>query len=130
MAKKYTGPVKTEKVASIFGDVKGEQFGGKSNYLQMEVGEVVHGITHAGIDKKVDLGGGNDPVDIPLGILANTEDKIRMMASAVFRSNIIKAKLKDGDIYSVARLPTVKKKAGKGKGKEMDVYAILVTKRK
>jgi hypothetical protein len=130
MSKKSTNP-NVKKSNNPFEGLKGEQFGGKSNYCQLEIGERLDGVIHAGIEKKVDLGSGNDPVNIPLGIIPGGDGQpIRMMAAAIFRNNIEKAKLKNGDIYSVARMPNAKKKSGKGKGKEMEVYAILVTKRK
>ena len=125
MAKKSTG----EKKVSLFGDVKGEKFGGGNNYLQLAEGEVVHGLTHIRIDPKVDLGGGNDPVDLHVALDPRTGEEIRMPASAVFRKNAETAKLNPGDVYSVARAKDAIKKKGKGKGKEMQVWEILVTKR-
>jgi len=125
MAKKSTG----EKKVSLFGDVKGEKFGGGNNYLKLEPGEVVHGFVHIRVEPKVDLGGGNDPVDLHVALDPRTGEEIRMPASAVFRKNAELAKLNAGDVYSVARGPDAVKKKGKGKGKEMSVFEILVTKR-
>ncbi len=125
MAKKLTGP----KVSNPFGDVKGEKFGGGNNYLQLQPGEVVHGFSHIRVEEKVDLGGGNDPVDLHVAIDPRTGEEIRMPAAAIFRTNAGKAKLNAGDVYSVAYTGKVPKKKGKGKGKDMDVWEILVTKR-
>jgi len=125
--KKTTNP-KANK-GGIFGDVQGEKFGGSANYLQMQENEVIHGMVHIRVDPKVELDKANDPVDLHVAMHPETGEEIRMPASAVFRINAEKAKLKAGDVYSIARLPSVKKKNGKGKGKPMDVYSILVTKR-
>lgn len=127
MAKKSTNP--NQKLANPFGKEKGEQFGGKSNYLQMMPGEVVSGFVHIRIDPKVELDKANDPVDLHVALDPRTGEEIRMPASAVFRKNIDTAKLKAGDVYSVARLEDAIKKGGKGKNKPMAVYSILVTKR-
>lgn len=127
MAKKSTD--NDQKKASPFGDIKGEKFGGGNNYLQLKPGEVVHGLIHIKVEDKVDLGGGNDPVDLHVALDPRTGEEIRMPAAAIFRKNAEKAKLNSGDVYSVAFTGIADKKKGKGKGKPMDVWEILVTKR-
>lgn len=131
MAKKSTNPAVESTVAgnNPFAGMEGEQFGGQNNYLQMEVGTRVDGFKHVKIEKDVILEKGNRPVDLHIAIHPDTGLEIRMPAAAVFRINMEKADLKAGDEYSVARLSDAIKKSPPNKGKKMDVYALLVTKR-
>ncbi len=128
MAKKSTS--KNAPIKNPFGDIKGEKFGGGSNHLKIEPGEVIHGFVHIRIDPKVQLDKTSEPIDLHVAIDPRTKEEIRMPASAVFRKNIELAKLNAGDVYSVARDNDTPKKAGKGKGNMMSVYQLLVTKRK
>lgn len=129
MAKKSTG-TKVIPAGNPFAGLSGEQFGGQSNYLQMKPGEMLAGFIHVKIEKDVKLTNTSDAIDIPVAIHPETKEEIRMPASKVFRINVEKAGIKAGDEYAVARLPDTTKKTGKGKGNRMDVYSILVTKRK
>lgn len=119
-----------KSAANPFGDVKGEQFGGQANYLQMNEGEVIHGFAFVKIEKNVELAKGNKPVDIAVAVHPETKEEMRMPAAAVFTKNIEAAKLKAGSVFSVARLKDSIKKSNPGKGKPMAVYSLLVTKRK
>lgn len=125
MAKKSTSK---KPAANLFGDLKGEKFGGNNNRLIMEENSVVKGVTFAGMEKNVDLGQG--PIDLYTGKLEGTTDAIRLPAAAIFRKNMEKAALKPGSVIAIARLPDAIKQKGKGKGKPMEVYEVLVTKRK
>lgn len=109
-----------------------EQFGGGSNYLQMEVDSVRGPFIHVRIDRDVKLTeDSKKPVDLHVATDENGEE-IRMPAAAIFRGNAEDAELKTGDSYYVARLPDTTKKTGsklEGKGNTMEVYVISVTKR-
>lgn len=120
----------TSQKVNPFGDLKGEKFGGGSNYLQLQENEIVNGLVHVKVEKNVELDKSNAPVDLHVAIHPDSGEEIRMPASAVFRINAEKAGLKTGDVYSVARLADTLKKSGKGKNRPMQVYSILVTGRK
>ncbi len=123
--KKSTNP--NAKVSNPFGDLKGEKFGGDNNRLILDEGQVEHGITFVGLQKNVDLGSG--PIDIYQGKKKDSDEVIGLPAAAVFRKTAEKANLQPGDVFSIARVNDAIKQKGKGKGKPMEVYQILVTAR-
>lgn len=120
---------KTKKIKNLFGEKKGEKFGGSSNRLMLEVGEVVHGFVYLRKDLNVKLADDSDPIDLFVAVDPRTGEELRMPAAAIFRKNAGAAKLNVGDVFSVGRNADSKKQKGKGKGKEMEVYELMVTKR-
>lgn len=113
-----------------FKNLQGEQFGGRANYLQMEVNQVIGPIVHVRIDKAVKLTDDTKPIDLHVGLVNGEE--MRLPAAAIFCRNAEEAKLHPGDEYYVARMPDAIKQTGSkatGKGKPMEVYALKVTKR-
>lgn len=128
--KKSTNPNAPKVGANPFAGLDGEQFGGQSNYLQLKEGERLDGFVHVKIEKDVVLEKGNKPIDIPVATHPETDEDIRMPAAAIFRSNYEKANMKPGDVFSIARLTDAIKKSAPNRGKQMEVYALLVTKRK
>lgn len=130
MSLQSTNPGVNHDALKRLKELGGEQFGGKSGYLQLQPGEVAGPLLHVKIDKGVKLGENGKPIDLHV---ANRDgEEIRMPAAAIFRTNAEDADLQAGDEYYVARLENVIKQTGsklEGKGKEMEVYAITVTKR-
>jgi hypothetical protein len=126
--KKQLKDAVARKRTDPFGGLKGERFGGGSNRLIMEVGDVAGPLRHVKIDPNVKLTQDTEPVDIYIAANGDGEE-LRMPAATVFRKNAELAELKPGDTYHVAREADAIKKAGKGKGRPMEVYTILVTKR-
>lgn len=125
-----TNPGANHETLKRLKELGGEQFGGKAGYLQLQVGEVAGPLVHVKIEKGVKLTEESKPLD--LHVAERDGEEIRMPASAIFRRNAEEADLKAGDEYHVARLENAIKTTGskaQGKGKEMEVYAITVTKR-
>ena len=119
----------TEIKSGLFKGLTGEQFGGKSNYLEMEVGQVIGPFIAVGVEKDVKLTSDGNPIDIARAIHPETGEDIRMPAAAIFKKNYDTSNIKPGDKYYVGRDGDAVKKNGKGKGKPMEVYSILVKER-
>lgn len=103
----------------------GQEYGGQSEILLMDVGEVAGPFTYVG-KQAMATQLGDTTVHT-----AVTKDKeqVRLPISAAFLRSIDQAGIRQGDKFLVKRLDDVEKKAGKGKGQVMQIYAVKVTDR-
>ena len=110
----------------VWDSIGGETYGGGSNYLKLEEGQVDGPFAFLRIDSDVKLTEDSQPIDIPVALnLAGKE--IRMPASAIFRSNFEEAEVNPGEVFFVMRGPDTEKKTGskaQGKGTTMQTYSI------
>lgn len=129
MSKTITIPGTEKMEIAAFQKLQGEQFGGGKNYVELEVGAMAGPFKHVKTEK-VQLTKDSDPIEnMYVALSPETGEETRMPASAIFRRNADDAKLKKGDEYYIYRSEDAKKKAGKGRGREMSVYLVKVTKR-
>lgn len=110
---------------SAWDEAEGQEFGGKSDVINILVGEIAGPFVYAGHQSMVtDLGEATVHI-------ANTSDgeSVRLPISATFVRAVDAAGLAFGDTFLVRRSDDVKKKKGKGAGNMIPVYAIKVTSR-
>ena len=120
-------PIPGHLLAPNFDDIKGDEFGGSSTILMLEVDEAAGPLTYVG-HRLTDLGNNIKPADIH-----EAKDKAgelwRLPIATNFQRNAEGANLQAGDTFYVKRLEDVEKKAGAGKGNMMQMYVIKVTAR-
>jgi len=124
---KFEMPDHLKVAPDVFETTAGEEFGGSSEILLLEVGEAAGPLKYVG-HRLTDLGNNKQPADIHEA--KDTEDATwRMPIATNFRRQAEGANLAPGDIFYVKRLDDVTKKNGVGKGQTMQMYQIKVTAR-
>lgn len=104
---------------------EGEEYGGKSDILLIQVGEVVGPFEYVSHQQMTtDLG--DTTVHIGTDKDGNT---LRLPIQATFQRAIDQAGIQRGDTFLVRREEDQIKKRGAGKDKPMAIYAVKVTKR-
>lgn len=102
-------------------DSGGEEFGGKSEILVLEVGEVAGPFTYIGNQEMVtDLG------ETTVHLASKDDETFRLPIQATFQRAIDQAGLTRGDTFLVKRFEDQTKKKGKGAGNPMAIYGIRV----
>lgn len=110
--------------AEKFDSLEGVEFGGKSEILNIAVGEVSGPVTYVGSQKMTtDLG----EVNAHTGSING--ESIRLPISATFLRAVEQAQLSRGDVFFLKREEDGQKKKGVGKGQTMQMYKIKVTER-
>jgi len=99
------------------------EFGGQSDILLLEVGEVGGPFAYIG-HQAMSTQLGETTVHLASDKDGNT---LRMPISSSFVRSADQAGLQRGDTFIVKRYADVEKKAGKGKGQNMQIYALKVT---
>jgi hypothetical protein len=105
---------------------KVQEYGGSSQILALEVGDIVGPLIY----------GGHHPITTDLGettVHVATDDNgesWRLPISATFLRAIDQSQMTPGDRFAARRLTDVLKKRGKGAGKPMAIYSIKVFERK
>lgn len=104
---------------------QGEEFGGKSEILSIEVGEVAGPLTYVGHQEMTtELG------ETTVHMATNKEgETLRLPIQATFQRAIDQAGVERGDTFLVKRDEDQTKKRGKGAGNPMAIYAVKVTNR-
>lgn len=100
------------------------EFGGQADILAINVGEVAGPFEYAGHQPMVLEG--NKTVTVHLGVDQKTTDTMRLPIAASFLRAIDQAEVIKGDVFLIRRSDNVKKKAGVGKGQDMQIFAIKV----
>jgi hypothetical protein len=110
-------------------DVPGdESFGGGSNYIKIEIGSIAGPLFFKEMLPGVKLNADSQPID--LALFTDSEGKdVRGPAAAIFRKHLDEARLNPGDVIYIRRESDAVKKAGKGKGRPMEVYSLKVAHR-
>jgi hypothetical protein len=104
---------------------EGEEYGGKSEILLIQVGEVVGPFEYVGHQQMTtDLG----DTTVHLGTNKDGET-LRLPIQATFQRAIDQAGVQRGDTFLIKREADQIKKRGAGKDKPMAIYAVKVTKR-
>lgn len=103
----------------------GEEFGGQSDILLIQVGEVAGPFTYVGF-QNMTTNLGDTTVHLGIGV---DEETHRLPIQATFQRAVDQAGLKRGDKFLVRRFEDQIKKQGKGKGNPMAIYAVKVTER-
>lgn len=110
-------------------EVEGQEFGGKSDILDLHEGEVAGPFSYSGHQEMVtDLGA----TTVHLGTVVDGEDAgetVRLPIQATFLRAVDQAGLSKGDTFLIKRFDDQLKKKGKGAGKPMAIYGIKVTER-
>lgn len=103
----------------------GEEYGGQSEILMIEEGEVAGPLTYIGHQEMTtDLG------DTTVHMATNTEGgAMRLPIQATFLRAIDQAGVHRGDTFLVRRDSDTIKARGKGQGKPMAIYAVKVISR-
>lgn len=133
MAKKSASDESVEVPDYLKGQVdwdqtQGEDYGGSSEILYIEEGEVVGPLTFVAARPNVDLG--NAMGTVTMYEAKDSQNAVwRLPIAANFRRQAEAANLQRGDTFAVKRLEDQVKKHGKGKGNPMEMYAIKVLKR-
>lgn len=99
----------------------GPEFGGQADILQLNVGEVAGPFEYMGQQPMVMEGG--KTITVHLGMTGDDET-LRLPIAASFLRAIDQAEIQRGDKFLIRRSDNVKKKAGIGKGQDMQIYAI------
>jgi hypothetical protein len=108
-----------------FDNLPGDTFGGSSEILMLNEGDVAGPLTYVG-HRLTDLGNGKQPADIHEA--KDSEGATwRLPIATNFRRQAEGAQLAAGDTFYVKRLDDVVKKNGVGKGQMMQMYQIKVT---
>ncbi len=103
----------------------GQEYGGQSEILLMDVGEIAGKFTYVGKQAMAtELG----DTTVHTAVTANKE-QVRLPISAAFLRSVDQAGIRQGDKFLIKRLDDVQKKSGKGKGQTMQIYAVKVTDR-
>ena len=120
-------PIPEYLQAPNFDEMKGDDFGGSSTILMLEVDEAAGPFTYVG-HRLTDLGNNIKPADIHEA--KDREGGLwRMPIATNFQRNAEGANLQSGDTFLIKRLEDVEKKGGAGKGNMMQMYVIKVTAR-
>lgn len=101
------------------------EFGGQSDILELEVGEIAGPLESVGY-QMMTLESGEIRVQLAI---TEAKDTLRMPISASFTRAFDQAAIQIGDTFAVKRNEDVDKKAGKGKGQTMHIYSIKVLKK-
>lgn len=104
---------------------EGDEFGGKSEILLMEVGDICGPFDYVGHQQMTTSLG---ETTVHKGMDENG-DILRLPIQATFLRAVDEAALQRGDTFIVKRFEDQIKKQGKGKGEPMAIYAVKVTKR-
>jgi len=113
------------QASEYWDEQEGQEFGGASGILELQVGEVAGPFTYTGHQNMTtELGDttvhtGND----------EEGNQWRLPIQATFLRAIDQARISMGDKFAVKRLDDVKKKRGKGAGNMMAIFAIKVLER-
>lgn len=106
-------------------DQAGEEYGGKSEILAIEEGEVAGPLAYVGHQQMTtELG----ETTVHLGTNSDNE-LLRLPIQATFLRAVDQAALNRGDIFLVKRFADQEKKRGKGAGNQMAIYGLKVIKR-
>lgn len=103
--------------------VSSPEFGGQADILICAVGEIVGPFEYVGHQPMTMEG--NKTLQVHMGVDPSGET-LRLPISASFLRTIDQAELMRGDTFLIRRSENVKKKAGVGKGQDMQIYAIKV----
>lgn len=98
------------------------EFGGQSDILELEVGEIAGPLEYIGFTT-MSLEGGE--VTVHQAITPNG-DTIRCPIAASFIRAFDQAAIAKGDKFAVKRNDDAEKKSGKGKGTNMQIYSVKV----
>lgn len=108
-----------------FDNLEGQEFGGESRLLSIEVGEAAGPFSYAGHQEiTTDLG-----TTTSHQALDQEGDMIRLPISATFLKALDQARVQYGDVFAIKRDEDVTKKKGKGAGQPMAIYRIKLIKR-
>lgn len=111
--------------AGAWDQQEGEEYGGQSEILLIQVGEVAGPFEYVGHQQMTtDLG----DTTVHIGTDKDGETK-RLPIQATFQRAVDQANLQRGDSFLIKREDDQIKKRGAGKDKPMAIYAIKVTKR-
>ena len=106
-------------------EAPGQEFGGKAEVVNIQVGEIAGPFTYVGhTQMQTDLGAATVHQ-------ATTKEgeQVRLPISATFVKAVDQAALSFGDTFLVRRGEDVEKKRGKGAGSMIPVYALKVLER-
>jgi hypothetical protein len=101
------------------------EFGGQSAILELEVGEIAGPLVYVG-SQEMALESG--PVKVHMAQTPN-KDVIRCPIAAAFLRSFDQAGIQKGDTFAIKRYDDSTKKAGKGKGQSMHIFAVKVLKK-
>lgn len=104
----------------------GEEYGGQADILKLEPGQAAGPLTYLNETAlTTELG-----ETVAHSAMDADKNVWRMPIHATFIRAVEQANLANGDKFLVRRLPDQIKKAGKGKGKPMQIWGVKVTDRK
>ena len=110
--------------ASKWDQQDGDVYGGQSDVLKLEVGQVAGVFTYVGSQSiTTELG------DTTAHTATIDGEPVRLPIQATFLRALDQAGIQRGDQFIIKRDADVIKKQGKGKGQPMAIYAIKVTER-
>lgn len=108
-----------------FDQLKGQEFGGQSDLLQMEQGECAGPFTYCGHSQiTTELGETTSHLAFD-----DNGDQIRLPIQATFLKAIDQARIQVGDTFAIKRWEDQEKKKGKGAGNMMAIYSVKVLSR-
>jgi hypothetical protein len=102
----------------------GEEFGGKSDILIIQVGEIAGPFNYVGHQQMTtELG------ETTVHLATLKDETMRLPIQATFIRAVDQAGLKRGDTFLIKRFEDQEKKRGKGAGNQMAIYGVKVLKR-
>jgi hypothetical protein len=104
----------------------GMEYGGQSEIMELEVGEVTQNLTYLGFQPMTMEGGKMVTVHIAKD---EQNSSFRLPIAASFLRSADQAGLQKGDVFIVKRFEDTQKKRGIGKGQDMKIFALKITKR-
>jgi hypothetical protein len=101
------------------------EFGGQSDILELEVGEIAGPLVYIGhTDMTLESG----PVRVHQAQTTDGET-VRCPIATAFLRSFDQATIEKGDTFAIKRYEDTVKKSGRGKGQNMHIYAVKVLKR-
>lgn len=125
MAKPENKNMKYVIDASKWDSMEGDIYGGQSDIVKIDVGQVAGPFTYVG----------NQKITTELGeVTAHTAtapdgESVRLPIQATFLKALDQADIQRGDKFIIKRDADVTKQKGAGKGKPMAIYAVKVVER-
>lgn len=107
-----------------FANLKGEQTKGGAGYIALEPGQALTDLKYVGTRTVKTQDG-----EVESHTVEHDGGEKGLPLGAILNNQLSELKVKKGDVFALARLPDVEKKKGKGKGRMMKVYKVIVTKR-
>jgi hypothetical protein len=117
---------KNSSTASLFDDPNIPVVGGQYDQLKLEIGEVSPMLVYERTTfvNLTNDEGGQESTKSPVARIEETGELVSLPISAVFRRHFADAGVSIGERFAIKRYPDAVKKAGKGAGQKMKIFAL------